>query len=578
MHPLRNRRKTLMSKKYYSMLVSGTLTMMVVSVLLMSDSVIAGTMIGTDAVAGITLVTPLYSLAAFFGSVFSLGVPIVYATEMGKFNKRGADQAFGFGLLMSLVIGVLLFLAASLLGDVYLRSSAPPEAVLTEARGYLFWMRFTMLLLPLQMLIAAAVYSDGDETISTIANGVQGIGNIAASLLLSRTMGIRGIGLASFLFNGAALLILLVHFLKKSNSLRWNLYFSASLLKSVVRCSIIDSSSYLFLAALTAVLNAFVSARFGADHLILVSVIALCREFQMVFDGIGEAITPILSVYLGEENRSGIRRTYRLAERTAIIEGLAVMLALILCAPLIPGILDIAEPILIRSAITEVRLIALGSVFVSLLYLLTSYYLVIDRIALGLVASALRDVLLSVILAVPLGMVFGLIGMFAGLAAAPAASYGLLLLYLSCRYGREDCPLLLTQLPGNAKCALFDLSTEPKEIIALQKEVESLLLENDVDRRTVGRVKLLIEELYMLIREKNGEKAILSECSILLRPDAVQIIMKDDGVLFDVSEEDVSVTSLIALNVSAYMEKMGKNRRHLTTMSFNRSSFLIKAK
>lgn len=178
MHPLRNRRKTLMSKKYYSMLVSGTLTMMVVSVLLMSDSVIAGTMIGTDAVAGITLVTPLYSLAAFFGSVFSLGVPIVYATEMGKFNKRGADQAFGFGLLMSLVIGVLLFLAASLLGDVYLRSSAPPEAVLTEARGYLFWMRFTMLLLPLQMLIAAAVYSDGDETISTIANGVQGIGNL----------------------------------------------------------------------------------------------------------------------------------------------------------------------------------------------------------------------------------------------------------------------------------------------------------------------------------------------------------------------------------------------------------------
>lgn len=57
--------------------------MMVVSVLLMSDSVIAGTVIGSDAVAGITLVTPIYSLAAFFGAVFSLGVPIVYSTEMG---------------------------------------------------------------------------------------------------------------------------------------------------------------------------------------------------------------------------------------------------------------------------------------------------------------------------------------------------------------------------------------------------------------------------------------------------------------------------------------------------------------
>lgn len=78
-----------MSKKFFSMLLGGTLTMMVVSILLMSDQVIAGFSIGSDAVAGITLVTPLYSLSAFFGSVISLGVPILYSTEMGKFNKKG---------------------------------------------------------------------------------------------------------------------------------------------------------------------------------------------------------------------------------------------------------------------------------------------------------------------------------------------------------------------------------------------------------------------------------------------------------------------------------------------------------
>ena len=77
------------------MLPGGTLTYMVVSVLLMSDSVIAGAVVGPDAVAGVTLVTPLYSLAAFFGSIISLGVPIIYANEMGKFNKERADQVFG---------------------------------------------------------------------------------------------------------------------------------------------------------------------------------------------------------------------------------------------------------------------------------------------------------------------------------------------------------------------------------------------------------------------------------------------------------------------------------------------------
>ena len=80
----------------------------------------------------------------------------------------------------------------------------------------------------------------------------------------------------------------------------------------------------------------------------------------------------------------------------------------------------------------------------------------------------------------------------------------------------------------------------------------------------------------MLIWEKNEGKTILSECTIFIDPEGIQIITKDDGILFDISEEDVSVTSLASFAVSAFMEQLGEDRRHLTTMSFNRSAFLIK--
>ena len=75
-----------MTKKYYSMLLGGTLTIMVTSIMLMSDSIIAGAVIGPDAVASVTLVTPLYSLAGFFGSVISIGIPVLYSTEMTVLN------------------------------------------------------------------------------------------------------------------------------------------------------------------------------------------------------------------------------------------------------------------------------------------------------------------------------------------------------------------------------------------------------------------------------------------------------------------------------------------------------------
>ena len=318
------------------MLLGGTLTYMVVSLLLMSDSVIAGAVVGPDAVAGVTLVTPMYSLAAFFGSVISLGVPILYSTEMGKFNKARADQVFGLGVLMSIAAGVVLFMLTCLFGETWLRSCNPAESVLNQARGYLFFMRFTILIMPMQTLLGAAVYSDGDETVSTIANAAQGLGNIVFSIVLSRFMGIKGIGLASFVFNAVSMLILLTHFRKESNSLRWNLHFSLDMLKQVVRFSIIDSSPYLFLAILTAALNAFVSGRFGSKFLILVSVVTLTRELQLLFEGIGEAVGPILSVCVGEENHGGLKAIYRLANKTAVIEGIAVPVVLVLIAPLVP--------------------------------------------------------------------------------------------------------------------------------------------------------------------------------------------------------------------------------------------------
>jgi hypothetical protein len=74
----------------------------------------------------------------------------------------------------------------------------------------------------------------------------------------------------------------------------------------------------------------------------------------------------------------------------------------------------------------------------------------------------------------------------------------------------------------------------------------------------------------------NDNKSVLAECTVFLRPDGVQIISKDEGVPVDMADEDISVTSLSAYTVASYLEKRDFGNRHLTTMSFNRSSFSIK--
>lgn len=550
--------------------------MMVISFILMSDSLIAGAFIGENASAGVTLVLPIFAASGFFGSLFSLGIPIMFDRAMGNFNKEQAHHIFGFGLLASVSVGIALFLFALFLGDIYIRMNNPSHEVLEFARGYLYWIKFSVLVLPVQMLLSEMVFHDGDETISTIASIVQGLGNVAASIILANVIGIQGIGLASFLFNIVSMMILGIHFLRKTNSLRFNIFFSSELILPVFRFGIIDASTYLYLAILAVVFNAFVPAHFGAEYLILVSALVLIKELHLVFDGIGEALSPIVSIYLGEECYAGVRSTYRLAKRSAIIEGIIATILLLLFAPIIPVVLHVSDPIVFETVTLGVRLFSLSSAFVSLLYLLTSYFLLRGKILLGTIACGLRDVFLYVPLGVIGGLLFGMMGMLVGLSIAPILSYLIALTIVTLRYGKDNSPLMLKELEDKIPSKVFGLVVEPNDVVRLTKDVKDFLKGSNIEDVTIGRVEFLLEEFYMLVHEKNDGKPVQSECAIILRPEGVQIVERDNGILFDIAEDENTITSLTSYVVSLYIEKLNVEKKYLKTMSFNRSSFLVK--
>ena len=82
--------------------------------------------------------------------------------------------------------------------------------------------------------------------------------------------------------------------------------------------------------------------------------------------------------------------------------------------------------------------------------------------------------------------------------------------------------------------------------------------------------------MYTFNSEMNDNKPVLAECTVSFRPEGIQIVTKDGGIPFDMADEDLSTKSLSAYTVASYLEKRDFGNRHLTTMSFNRSSFLVK--
>lgn len=566
-------KKTFISSKFYSMLTGGILTSFIQAFVVMSDSFIAGIKLGESAVVGVNLVLPVYSFAIFFALLFSLGVPILYSKEIGAFDREEADRTFGMGILGTTVAGIALFALLTFGENLYFDLIGASGASLSPARDYLFWIKYVVLITPFKSLLTGMVFADGDEFLSTLANVISAVGNIILSILLAGVMGAGGLGLASFLSFVVALAVSFIHFMKKGNSLHLNLCFSVTKLRIILRYSIVDSSTFLFLMIFQAILNQYVAKTFGSNMLILVSVIAFVKEAQFVFDGVGEALTPIISVYLGERTYQGVSEVWKLARKTAVIESILVTAAIIAGAPVIIRFLGIEDPQKIQLAVRGLRIMSLSLIFTSRMYLDSSYYVLIDKIPLGVLICALRDLITAVPLAV-IGGHWGIYGMFTGLMIAPALGYLLSYLYICLRYDKDSYVLFIPPMEKERHIWMYEFEVRPDLITATRDQIGKTLKDRGRSSSTVNRVMVLFEELFMLVYDLNPGKTVLAEC-IVESGDRVHIITKDNGVYYDLTNPDLQVGSFRSFVVSSLTEKLTRNRINLVSLSFNRNAFEI---
>lgn len=567
-------RRSFISSKYIAMLCSGTILMVLTAVMSIADTLIAGIILGETAVAGICLALPLYSLASFFAVFFSYGVPILYAGKIGSFRKEEADRCFGVGLTVALSIGILMFAGIHFGGDAFLRTYEPDSRVYAHASEYLGWMKYAVLLLPLNELLDGMLFADGDEQISLAANLTQGAVKVVLSVILCRSMGVKGLVVASLISFGISVLLSSLHFLRPGNTLKLNLAFSPRILKDIMKYGIVDASTYLSVSLFTVAVNFFVLRHFGTETLILVSVIALVKEAQILFEGIGEAITPLISVYYGEGCHPGIREVWKLAVWSERAESLLTTVLLIVFAPFIVGLLGIEDPATAEYAVWGLRILSLTQIFSCRLFLDSSYFILVDNIPLGIFDSVLRDLFPALPLAVLGGLVGGVYGMFIGLMAAPVAGYLLSVLYIRHKYGRESYPLLLKDMESGTKIKLYQFRALPEEITKVRDRIGQELKDSACPDLMVNRVMFIFEELFLLIHDCNPGKAVHAECAVEIG-EPVRLITKDDGRIVDLMDTDHHVASLRAYALSNMIEKHVIKRVHSLALSYNHNALEI---
>ena len=556
--------------KFRSMLLSGTFTMAIIYLMLLCDSIIAGMFIGETGVAAINAITPVTGITTFFANIITIGTGILYSRAIGAMNKKHADELYGQGLILS--VAVSLFCAVMLLlgKELYFSVNGVTGDIYILASDYYKWTPLCAVFTILNSYIGQMVYTDGDETCTNISYVLQIIGNIAVSIILVRPLGMQGIILGTITGNVLGLIPALVHFMRKCNTLHFTWHLSVKDIMQAVRFSAVDAVIYICWAIADYVLIAHVSGRYGENGLISLAVVISLLEFGVVMDGVGLAVQPLLGTYLGENNNVMIKRLMNAAKAAAAVEGGIANILILIFAKQFCGLFGIRGGNALEPTILAVRIVSLGLIFCSMVSLMTSYYMLVDRVGLAVGVTFLKDGILYSVLPVLGSLVFGKNGMWAAFAVAPVVALIIAMIFIRWHYGKAQFPDLL--IPKHTDITVLENILSLDKCSELSEQVQKIMLEHEYSKKQSMKAALFVEEIGRTIIEKNKDNkhAVLVEISLMFEKTSVLLVERDAGKVFDITDPDIKIDGLSSFILSGLMESH-KEKAYQTTTGYNRN-------
>lgn len=564
--------KGFLKRKYNELAVCSFLCWVVTLAGGLSHSIFAGIFMSEDAVAAVGLVNPVFSVIFFLSAFLSAGGNALYSQYAGEFDTEKCKRVAGSCLVYSFICGIVVLAVMIVAEDMYFSFYAAAPEIEAMAREYYKVFFILAVLYPLYYSVYYLVIADGDSGLLVLVEIVNAAANVLLSLIFIQKMGIKGLAIGTVVSTLLSFGVLLLHFAKKTNGLHFKLCLNKDYFLKMLSIGSSTSLTYLYLAVVGIVINKEIIVMFGTYYLPAYTVINTIIEFEGCFtSGIGGA-SAFISISYGEKNPVGQKKACDYAAKTTIALGVAMCVIIQLLATTLPEFYGISDPAVFADAVYASRILGVSYLVASVVTALSSYYAKVDQVFLGNVIVAINNVIAPLACSMVLDRIFGFKGLIWGFFLPPVFALLFCFIYIAAKYGIREFPYLLVK--SSSIIFNHELKLVPEEIAELLRLTQEELRSCNVDDETANRVLLVLEDTFMLVRDKNN-KQVLADSTLLINDDQVQLITRDSGMIFDITDTDAKIGSLREYVVARLMT-LGQENIYLTTTSFNRNSYVWK--
>lgn len=417
------------SRLFRTMFIPTLIGMLFNSVLNLCDGMFVGHGVGSDGLAAINIVAPLFLLCTGVGLMFGTGASVICGIRMAEGNEKSAriitTQSIAAGAaLFMVVIALCLCFTRPIL---YTLGCSP--MLEDYAADYMLWLLPGLIFLYLECVGMMLIRQDGAPRYAMTIQVIAAVLNIFLDWLLVFPMGLglKGAAIATSISCGVGGVLVLIYFIASARVLRpyplkltgKSLRLSMRNIGYMTRIGLATFIAELAIGVMMITGNYMFMSYLGENGVAAFSI--GCYLFPIIFsinNAVAQSAQPIISYNYGAGNTERVKATLITSLVAASICGLLVSLGMWRGYRLLISIfIDLQSP---AAVIAERGLPLLGicAIFFALNISFIGYYQSCERAGKSILYMLLRGVIFMVPLFIVLPSLFGITGLWTAIPAS----------------------------------------------------------------------------------------------------------------------------------------------------------------
>ena len=295
------------------------------------DGIFVANVLGTNALAAVNLVFPLYGFAYGVGYMMGSGGIAICATLLGRTEKAKARSLFSTLIIATFIISLVL--ATLILSTTHL--SFPflgiTEETVAYASDYFFYMAIFVPTISMQCVFYMAFIAAGRPRLCLVLTTCAGVTNVLLDyvFMVVMDMGIAGAGIATGFGTCVMVISGLIFFFRKTSG---DLHFARPVtdFKFLGKAMINGSSEMLNITGRSVIIllmNIAMLNLAGPDGVAAITAILYTQSLlTSFFFGFSDGIAPVVSFNNGAKNACALRKLMRINLGTLAVLSIASFL------------------------------------------------------------------------------------------------------------------------------------------------------------------------------------------------------------------------------------------------------------